>query len=207
MSNTLYPPPQGEQYKPPTDQPGQGQPPPIYNNYNYASPPPGQPNHPDNNRYFPPYSYEPPLVTANVGFWSRAVALFIDSLIVGIPTGLFYGFLNLIFRPFWNDWSGVGFSSHYPFGWTTSIIFWGLYAWLCYTYLNGNTLGKTVMGLKLINPDGSKPTMSTFILHYSIGYWLNGLVICLGYLWAVFDPYHQTWGQKLFKDLTVRGQW
>jgi uncharacterized RDD family membrane protein YckC len=87
------------------------------------------------------------------------------------------------------------------------IIFWGLYAWFCYTTLRGNTLEKSVMGIKLINPDGSKPSQATYLLHYMVGYWVNGLVICLGYIWATFDANHQTWGQKIFKDLTVRGNW
>ena len=71
----------------------------------------------------------------------------------------------------------------------------------------GNTLGKSVMGIKLVNPDGSKPTLQTFLLHYTVGYFINGLVLGLGFIWVLIDPYKQTWGQKLFKDSTIRGNW
>ena len=139
-----------------------------------------------------------------MGFWPRFVATLIDSILVSIPSSLAYGllFLTTLGWTFDRNWS-------WQFGpsWGTSVIVWGLYAWFCYSYLNGNTLGKKVMGIKLVNPDGSKPTLATFVLHYTIGYLVNGVAICLGYLWVIFDPYRQTWGQKLFKDSTVTGSW
>jgi uncharacterized RDD family membrane protein YckC len=171
----------------------------------YYPPPPPYPGYPPHGNQ-PYYIYPRRLEMAGelVGFWPRAVAVILDSIIVSIPSGIFYGILNAITRPFWNDyWPG----SQYPFGWTGSMIFWGLYAWFCYTNLHGNTLGKSVMGIKLVNPDGTKPTLPTFLLHYTVGYWINGLVIGLGYIWAAFDASKQTWGQKIFKDLTVRGNW
>ncbi len=88
-----------------------------------------------------------------------------------------------------------------------SIVMWALYAWFCYTYLAGNTVGKKIMSIKLVTADGNKPSLQTYLLHYSIGYAVNGLVLCLGFLWALFDADNQTWGQKLFNTYTVSGNW
>lgn len=198
-----FPPPGPGQETPPDAGPGQFTPPPEFRSGPIPPPYRGYPPY-GNRPYYNPYQTE--VYGELVGFWPRAIALMLDSIIVSIPSGIFYGILNGIMRPFWNEW-GNWPPSQYSFGWTGSIIFWGLYAWFCYTNLRGNTLGKSVMGIKLVNPDGTKPTMQTFLLHYTIGYWLNGLIIGLGYIWAIFDNSKQTWGQKLFKDLTVRGNW
>jgi uncharacterized RDD family membrane protein YckC len=182
--------------------PGQSYQPDAPSSPNYPSPPiPG--NTPNG---YQPYYYPQKRAGELVGFWPRAIALLIDSLIISIPTGIFNGLLNVLIHPFWNDWGNLP-ASQYTFGWSTSIIFWGLYAWFCYTNLRGNTLGKSVMGVKLINPDGSKPSLQTYLLHFTVGYWINQVVLCLGYIWAIFDTNKQTWGQKIFKNLTVRGNW
>jgi uncharacterized RDD family membrane protein YckC len=178
---------------------GSGERPPgdVYFHGNYP-PPPGY--------GYSPYDYRQPYYQTGqlVGFWSRFVATIIDGFIVGIPTGIVTAMLSLSlvttnfqFKVF----------PEYPFNWAIGMAFWGLYAWLCYSNLNGNTIGKKVMNIKLINPDGTKPGLQTFLLHYTIGYFLNGLIMALGFLWVVFDNQKQTWGQKLFKDMTVRGNW
>ena len=196
--STIYYPPVGQ-----SNPPGPGMPPDPNN-----PPPFSPPSIPGNTPYnYRPYYYTTPVVAGElVGFWPRAFALFIDSIIISIPSGIFYGLLNILINPFWNTW-GNWPGPQYPFGLSASVIFWGLYAWFCYTNLHGNTLGKSVMGVKLINVDGSKPTLGTYLLHFTIGYWINGMVLCLGYLWVAFDANKQTWGQKIFKDYTVRGNW
>jgi uncharacterized RDD family membrane protein YckC len=155
---------------------------------------------------YPPYDYRQPYYKQGtlVGFWSRFVATVIDGFIVGIPTGIITAMLsisivstNFQFKVF----------PEYTYNWGIGMLFWGLYAWFCYANFNGNTLGKRVMNIKLINPDGTKPTLQTFLLHYTVGYFVNGLIMSLGFLWVIFDNQKQTWGQKLFKDLTVTGNW
>jgi uncharacterized RDD family membrane protein YckC len=183
-------------------------PPIYYSSGNYSQPPGPYPAPPG----YPPTQYQSFNYQSNVrgevaGFRPRVLAMLIDGFIIGIPSSIFYSLFTLVvFGPFLADWNTWG-ATHYPFSWGSSIIFWGLYAWFCYTFLKGNTLGKSVMGIKLVNPDGSKPTLQTFLLHYTVGYFINGLVLGLGFVWVLFDPYKQTWGQKLFKDSTIRGNW
>ena len=208
MGNKQYP----DQLDNPPESPGYLPPEPHY------PPPPGYNNTPANNQYGigpgtpPPYrDYGPPPYRSPylregqvAGFWTRFVATLIDCVLVSIPSGilsslLFWTTFHWTFDDNWGGYFGPGGG--------TSIIIWGIYAWLCYTYLNGNTIGKRVMGIKLVNPDGTKPSLPIFVLHYTIGYLVNGVVIGLGFLWVIFDPYCQTWGQKIFKDSTVFGRW
>lgn len=212
MSDSQYPNQGGPQTLPPEQQPPSGDNPPPYGGF----PPPGQNYTPPGYNYRPgppppytppPYDYRPPYGYPSreegqlAGFWPRFVATLLDGFIIGIPSSIFYGLFAL-------SWvSDRWIFGNYPGSWGVSMIGWGLYALFCYHVLNGNTLGKSVMGIKLVNPDGSKPTLATFLLHYTVGYVINGLVFCLGFLWVLFDPYKQTWGQKLFKDSTVCGKW
>ncbi|HEX2909717.1 MAG TPA: RDD family protein [Chloroflexia bacterium] len=220
MSNDQNPNPGSQsnrpQYQPPAgyDSPsgqgfpsaGTGYPPPGANydpRYNYGAPPP--PTQPPYG--YQPYGYGGPVTEANLAsVGKRFIALIIDSIIVNIPTSILYAILAAIIHPVWGGW-GEWDAPNYPFRWSASIVFWGLYAWFCYMSLHGNTLGKSVMGIKLVNQDGTKPSMQTFILHFTIGYWINGLVLGIGFIWAIFDPGKQTWGQKVFRDSTVMGTW
>lgn len=193
--------------QPPTEynpSPGQSYSPVASANLNY---PPYPAPIPRNVPYgYQPYYYRPDRTGELVGFWPRAVALILDSIIISIPTAIFNGVLNLVIHPMWNDWWNWPVAQ-YTFGWSTSIMFWGLYAWFCYNNLRGNTLSKSVMGIKLINLDGTKPSLQTYLLHFTVGYWINQGGLCVGYLWAIFATNKQTLGQKIFKDLTVRGRW
>ncbi len=139
---------------------------------------------------------------------TRLLAYLIDSLIVGIPAGIINGLFALIFSlaglAFWN-WNMGALNIQIGSGFTA--LFWGIYAYFCYFYFGGNTLGKKIMGIRVVNEDGSKPSATTFILHFSVGYFLNGLIFGLGYLWALWDANGQTWGQKVFRTRTVAGNW
>jgi uncharacterized RDD family membrane protein YckC len=159
--------------------------------------------------YLPPppqygYPYQPIQSIEPADFGTRLIGLVLDGLIVGIPSSIIIGLLNIFS---WWPFGGWGFITNYPFSWGSSIIFWGIYAWYCYTYLNGNTIGKKLMDVRLANPDGSKPNIQTFMLHFTVGYLVNGLFLSLGFIWALFDSYRQTWGQKIFHTYTVKGNW
>jgi uncharacterized RDD family membrane protein YckC len=190
----------GSGYSPPP--PGNYPPEGNHSTYNQAPPPP-QPYYYNDDGYLPTTNEPAPVVRSNLaGFGPRLVATLIDGALVGIPTSILYGIFAAMFR-----WS-VDFraETYYP-SWSVQVIFWGLYAWFCYVYFNGNTVGKMIMNLKLVTADGSKPSLATYVLHYTVGYWLNGLIAVLGFIWVLFDAQKQTWGQKLFKDYTVFGKW
>jgi len=186
-----YPPPAGGYQQPPYggyQQPGYGQPPPAYGGQQpgYGQPPPvyggGY-----QQQYAMPYGATP-YVLGDVG--SRFVALIIDGLILAIP----YFVISLLVGAV--DNSGALSS-------IVNILLNIGYFYLCYTNFNGRSLGQQVMKLRQTNLDGSRVSLQTFLLYHTIGYFINGIVCAVGYLWAFFDSQKQTWGQKIFKSITV----
>lgn len=103
----------------------------------------------------------------------RAVALFVDLLVIGVLTTLVTGLL--------------GIDSH---GWTASVISWLYFAtqessgWM-------GTLGKRVMGLAVQGVDGRQLGFGRASLRWA-GRWLSGLAFGLGYALALFNDKRQT---------------
>jgi len=152
---------------------------------------PNNPNQPPYGSYQAPYGgpMAAPYTLGNVG--SRIVALIIDGIILSIPTGIITAITT-------NPDTGTS-----VLGSLAGFIIAVGYAFLCYNYLNGRTVGQQVMKLRQANIDGSRVSMGTFVLYHTIGYFINGLICAIGYLWAFFDSQKQTWGQKVFKSVTI----
>jgi uncharacterized RDD family membrane protein YckC len=103
----------------------------------------------------------------------RAVAFFIDLLVIGVLTTLIAG--------------ALGIDSH---GWIASVIGWLYFAsqessgWM-------GTLGKRAMGLAVQGVDGRQLGFGRASLRYA-GRWLSGVAFGLGYALALFNEKRQT---------------
>lgn len=103
----------------------------------------------------------------------RAVALFIDLVIIGVLTT----FVT----------SALGIDSH---GWAASVIGWLYFAtqessgWM-------GTLGKRAMGLAVQGVDGRQLSFSRASLRW-LGRWASGLMFGLGYVLSLFTDKRQT---------------
>lgn len=110
------------------------------------------------------------------GFWIRAVAAIIDSIIIGIAQFV----LSLIF--------GGGFDPERADNGVTWIISTVLilvyYVWF-QTRNNGQTFGKKVTGIKVTNLDGERVTMGRMFLREVIGKIISSLILFIGYLMAL----------------------
>ncbi len=120
------------------------------------------------------------------GVSTRLGAYLIDLIVVFALTNLFIpGALgngktsgNLAF------W-GVGASA---FGVLASLYF------LLMTGLSGQTIGKMILGIKVIGIDGSPPGWSSLFFREVIGRFISQAAgIQLGYIWAVFNIHKQGW--------------
>ena len=106
-------------------------------------------------------------------FTPRAVALFIDLLIIGVLTGLIAAV--------------TGADSH---GWTASLVSWLYFAsqdssgWM-------GTIGKRLMGLAVQGVDGRQLGFVQASVRWA-GRWLSGLAFGLGYLLALFNDKRRT---------------
>ena len=78
------------------------------------------------------------------------------------------------------------------------LLLFGLFAplaWFTYAVLplarTGQTLGKELMGLRVVTRAGQNPTLLQAFLRESAGRWLNAMVLNLGLLFALWDREHQ----------------
>jgi uncharacterized RDD family membrane protein YckC len=62
--------------------------------------------------------------------------------------------------------------------------------------LTGQTIGKAVMGLRVVQIQG-KPITFSVALRRLVGYYLSALFLFLGFLWVFVDDRRQGWHDKL----------
>lgn len=61
---------------------------------------------------------------------------------------------------------------------------------------SGQTVGKSMLGIKVVGTDGSRLSTGKALLRY-IGYLVSGIVLSLGFLWIAYDPKRQGWHDKI----------
>lgn len=129
-----------------------------------------------------------------VGFGPRAAALVIDAMLVwflGILLGTAVAVAGLLLTMFTADWPP-------PLDWLvilSGLVFSVVYFTVAWSK-SGQTLGKTVVGIKVVGKDGRPPSGGKALLRY-LGYILSGLVLSLGFLWAALDRKRQGWHDKI----------
>jgi len=77
----------------------------------------------------------------------------------------------------------------------------GLY-FVFFWSLTGRTVGKWLMGLKVVRADGNPPTIGRSLIRF-IGYGLSAIVFWLGYLWVLIDADRQAWHDHMAKTWVV----
>ena len=68
---------------------------------------------------------------------------------------------------------------------------------------DGQTLGKWIIGVRVVALDGSPLNWRTGLLR-TIGYILSGIPFYLGFLWSIWDGDKQSWHDKIAGTCTVR---
>ena len=108
------------------------------------------------------------------GFWKRFAAAFIDGLI-------FAGLSQLS--------AGLGFLQI-------------VYETILLAQWNGQTIGKKVLGIKVVSASGAKlDYLKAFIR--TISKILSTIALGLGYLWMLWDGKSQTWHDKIADTYVV----
>ncbi|ERI05311.1 RDD family protein [Aneurinibacillus aneurinilyticus] len=125
--------------------------------------------------------------TRYAGFWIRFVAAFIDGILLMAVLYL------------------LGLSSKAPFSseWFIQNIL-GLLYYIVLTGVWGQTLGKMIIGVKVVRTDGSTAGWGTVILRETIGKIISGIVLLIGYIWAGFDKRKQSWHDKMADTIVVK---
>jgi uncharacterized RDD family membrane protein YckC len=67
---------------------------------------------------------------------------------------------------------------------------------------NGQTIGKYVMGVRVVRVDGRPMNVKTGIMRY-IGYWISLIPLGLGFFWVVVDQRRLAFHDHLFKTCVI----
>jgi uncharacterized RDD family membrane protein YckC len=137
-----------------------------------------------------------------IGFGRRLAATLIDGLILFTATflltlavGLAGVFLNL-------------YTENEPIPVDTLVLVCGLILSLLYYVVawskSGQTIAKSVLGIKVVGSDGQPLSVGKALLRY-LGYIISALLLSLGFLWVAFDKKRQGWHDKIASSYAVDG--
>jgi uncharacterized RDD family membrane protein YckC len=156
------------------------------------------------------------------GFFTRAVALILDLLIVlGLILVLYWSirlplmfFLNIdpenctaadmqsLLPQLWGmfmsgrDTSPQWLCSIVDFIWTVMAFFAGPVYFIFFYSTTGQTIGMYIMGLRVVRTDGKHMTLWGSVVRW-FGIFLSALPLGLGFLWVLIDDRRQGWHDKL----------
>ena len=111
------------------------------------------------------------------GFWIRAVATIIDSVMLGFLGGVLGGAFG----------QEVGGSLSFIIGLAYVMGFW---------VTTGQTVGHKILGLRVVRSDGAPLTLTNAIMRY-LGVLLSGAAFGIGFIWVAFDANKQGWHDKI----------
>jgi uncharacterized RDD family membrane protein YckC len=149
-------------------------------------------------------SQDPGTTLQPAGFVTRLVAFMIDQVIVATVLSFFSAFIGVLFQSFrLGQLLGTGDLTLQlaliPLGVAGFIL--GLFYYVGFWLLAGQTPGKAFLGLVVIRTDGRPLRLWPAIVRW-LGYWLSGILF-LGYLWVLVDNRRQAWHDKLARTLVV----
>jgi uncharacterized RDD family membrane protein YckC len=69
--------------------------------------------------------------------------------------------------------------------------------------LSGKTIGKHIIGIRIVREDGEPLGPASAAYRHLVGYPLSALGAFLGFLWILWDPKQQGWHDKLVRTMVV----
>lgn len=138
------------------------------------------------------------------GFWRRSMAFSIDKLILQILSFIVYYIGSRILSPVYGL---VDFSSPYFY-----TLLWSYYGvalvldMVYFTYFHGvtgQTPGKKLLGLRVIQESGTPMTMGTAFLRW-VGYLISKIFLYLGFIWVAFSRRKRGWHDMIAGTCVIR---
>jgi uncharacterized RDD family membrane protein YckC len=134
------------------------------------------------------------------GFWIRTVAYLIDGFLIQLIYALllgvgFLGYTSGSDTDALSDFSQILFETNFSFLNILSTVIYLAYFTL-FLGMRGQTPGKMICGLKVVRLDGSPLSYGQAAVR-TVGYYLNLLTLCIGFLWVAFDPRKQGLHDKI----------
>lgn len=129
-----------------------------------------------------------------IGFGRRLIATLIDGILLAVFTFILafvIGFVGIFIEMF---------NPNEPLPLSQLIIVCGailsVIYYVGYWSKSGQTIGSTLVGIKVVSQDGSSLSGAKALLRY-VGYIVSAIVLSLGFLWAAFDRKRQGWHDKI----------
>ncbi|MBI2028114.1 MAG: RDD family protein [Candidatus Levybacteria bacterium] len=123
------------------------------------------------------------------GAGARFLAAIIDGLILLVINSIF-GFV-------------LGGNNQSPLSYLLSLGV-SIGYWVFYQASQGQTIGKKVMRIKVVDASGNKPTVMTFFLREIIGKLVSAIILFIGYLMILWDAKKQGLHDKIAGTVVVR---
>ena len=127
-----------------------------------------------------------------MGFWIRFGASIIDGIVIWLVSVALTFFLL-------RSMVGLFLSSAVWFPLPL------LYYWL-FTGLKGQTLGKMLVGIKVVNAQGNIPGLGGAALREVLGKLISAIVLFIGFFWIAFDNNKQGWHDKIAGTYVVKSE-
>jgi len=131
------------------------------------------------------------------GFWRRLVAISIDTIIFYLFTLILF-VIGVFTIPIDGGFTYPLFFSYYGM----AILINAAY----FTYFHGTTgqtPGKRLLGLRVVQADGEPMTPGIAFLRW-VGYIISKIPFFMGFLWAAFDGRKQGWHDKIAGTCVIR---
>ncbi len=138
-------------------------------------------------------------------FLNRFIAWIIDNVIIVILSFLLAGIAGFLLGVTGQITGGLP----EPFAFLVSqaaILPVILLPFLYYGYFwstKAQSIGMGMMNIKAIKKNGENLSFLIAGLRGTVGYWISGLILGIGYLWALFDAQGDAWHDKLFSTTVL----
>ena len=127
--------------------------------------------------------------TVKAGWWTRFLAILIDSIGLGIVTAILNG---ILYRGDPTTQSSINL--------LLGVIY---YCYFWSTYGKGQTVGMRALNIKVVKTDGSQLDLVGAFLRY-IGLVVSIACFFIGVIWAAFDAQKQGWHDKIASTYVVK---
>jgi uncharacterized RDD family membrane protein YckC len=136
-----------------------------------------------------------------VGFGPRLVATIVDGAMVGF-LGFMLAFIIGIIAMFANMISPEQVNGVLELLTVICLLVFAVIYYIGFWTTGGQTMGKTIIGLKVMRTDGTQLSVGRALLRF-IGYIVNAGLFSIGFIWGAFDAKRQGWHDKLAGTLVV----
>lgn len=144
------------------------------------------------------------------GFWQRGIAYLIDKTILFFISLILF-FIGILAMSLGFQSGGdmlsietfTKLTSNFIISYCTMTLLLNVIYFTYFHGTTGQTLGKKIFGLKVVQKTGEPMTMGIAFLRW-VGYLISALILYLGFIWIAFDRRKQGWHDKIAGTCVIK---